>query len=125
MRKAIATLLFLFFLGFFAFCPIADGKKPDKIKDGKLTDSNNDGVVEFAVPLYRIKTWYHECCDCGLVHKVTTQVIQGPIGLPWVHMRWERDERKTHSARVRKFGPDYRSVHRDIGAMPLEERGHW
>lgn len=51
------------------------------------------------------KTWYvvghhdlHECCDCGLVHKVKYKFEKGRI---WES--WERDEHETRKSR--KLGP--------------------
>ena len=84
--------------------PLYAGKKRDnRIAD----DSDMDGVVEFAIPLYKPMSFYHECCGCGLTHLVSVHVIKGPIGFPWIYMRWSVDNPKTHIARVHKFGPDY------------------
>ena len=41
--------------------------------------------------------YWHECCDCSLVHRVAYKVENGHI---WE--QWTRDEKKTRSARRRK-----------------------
>ena len=82
--------------------------KPDKY--GRITDSNRDGVVEFALPLFRLKNipgYVHICCGCALTHSVSAQIISGPLGMPWVYMRWEVDDRATHMNRIRQLGPNY------------------
>lgn len=41
--------------------------------------------------------YHHECCDCGLVHKVAYKVENG---LVWE--QWTRDEKQTKAARKRR-----------------------
>lgn len=84
--------------------PIYAGKKN---KPRVIEDTDRDGVIEFMLPLYREVGWSHECCGCALVHRIYMGVVDGPIGLPWLYMRWEVDERATNMARIKKFGPGY------------------
>jgi len=64
-------------------------------------------VVEFSFPIWKSHTFAHICCGCALTHGVSTQVVLGPLGFPWLHMRWEVDDRATHRGRMRKFGINY------------------
>jgi hypothetical protein len=110
MWKAIIGLLVGILLGILVCSPSYAGKKkkPDRIEDGVLRDTNRDGVVEFYVPLYRPTRWVHVSCSDGFTHNVFSQIVEGPIGLPWMYMRWEVDPHKTHRERMRMFGPNYR-----------------
>ena len=82
-------------------------KKQDKVRNGELSDTNQDGVVEFNIPLYRPYSFTHVCCGDAFTHRVHTQVVFGPLGLPWIHMRWEVDTEATHKNRIAKWGPGY------------------
>ena len=108
MWKAITGLIVGLLIGTLVVAPLYAGKKkPDKAVDGVLTDSNRDGIVEFAMPLYRPVEWTHVSCSDGYTHDVFMQVIEGPLGLPWIYMRWKVNLQKTHRERLRMFGPGY------------------
>jgi len=101
--RAIVCLVVGIVVGLLIASPLYADKKNRRI----IGDTDRDGVVEFSVPLYKPFSYTHRCCGCALVHKVTVQVVRGPIGLPWAHQRWEVDELETRKERVRKFGIDY------------------
>lgn len=40
------------------------------------------------------RTWDHQCCDCGLVHRVTFRIKDGILQVQWI-----RNNRKTAAVR--------------------------
>ena len=103
MWKAIAGLLVGIVAGLLFSSQLYAEKNDLRI----VGDTNRDGVVEFNIPLSHVFSYKHICCACGLTHTVTTQIVLGPLGLPWLHQRWEIDEMATRRERTKKFGPDW------------------
>jgi hypothetical protein len=97
-------------------------KKPDETINGELTDSNQDGMVEFSIPLYRPYSFVHICCGDGFTHRVYTRVVLGPLGMPWMYMRWEVDPDATHRNRVKKWGPGYWKPNDSFNSRPWDQR---
>jgi len=118
MWKAIAGLLIGILIGCLFSGPLYAGKKKGRIVD----DSDGDGVVEFSIPLSRTHVYSHSCCTCRLTHTVFSQVVVGPVGLPWLYQRWEVDNKETHLNRLKKFGPAYWRPRDDFIVDPWDMR---
>lgn len=43
---------------------------------------------------YKLADYFHECCDCGLVHGVEFKLIDGVM-----FMRWTKSARETRKSR--------------------------
>ena len=78
----------------------------EKKRKSQSTSRTRRSSSSSKIPSYQItdgewvksgKFTHHECCDCGLVHKIDFKLIDGEL-----HEQWIRDEKETRKARKRK-----------------------
>jgi hypothetical protein len=61
-----------------------------KTKEGEVLPELNDG--EWTRP--RRSGWIHECCDCGLRHKVSFKLVRIGENRREILFKWERLNKK-------------------------------